>query len=90
VIVQPQIAASPSTLAPGRRLAVTGLSFGFGSTVRIFLDHTGGAPLTSTVAGYSGEIAAAAKIPAKAAAGHHTLIAVGSDGSTASVAIIVR
>ena len=89
VVVQPQIAASPTTVAPGRKVDVTGLSFGFEATVRIFLDHTGGTPLTSTVAGYGGKIAATVKIPAKTAAGHHMLIAVGSDGSRASAPITV-
>jgi len=58
--------------------------------VRIFLDHTNGTPLTSTVAGYNGSIAATVKISAKTPAADHALIAVGSDGSTASVAIVVR
>ena len=89
VVVQPQIAASPTTVAPGQKANVTGLSFGFGTTVRVFLDHTGGTPLASTVAGYLGSIAATVKIPAATAAGHHMLIAVGSDGSRASVPITV-
>ena len=90
VAVQPQIAASPTSVAPGKTVAVTGLSFGFGTTVRVFLDHTSGAPLTSTVAGYNGSIAVTVKIPAKTPAADHALVAAGSDGSTASVAIIVH
>jgi hypothetical protein len=65
VVVQSQIAASPTSVAPGNKVAVTGLSFGFGTPVRIFLDHISGTPLTSTVAGYNGSIAATVKIPAK-------------------------
>ena len=90
VVVQPQIAASPTSVAAGKTVAVTGLSFGFGTTVRVFLDHTSGAPLTSTVAGYNGSIAVTVKIPAKTPAADHALVAAGSDGSTASVAIIVH
>jgi len=90
VAVQPQIAASPTSVAPGKTVAVTGLSFGFGTTVRVFIDHTSGAPLTSTVAGYNGSIAVTVKIPAKTPAADHALVAAGSDGSTASVAIIVH
>jgi len=68
---------------------VTGVSFGFGSTVKVFLDHASGTPLTSTQASYHGEFATTVKIPASAKAGHHTLIAVGSDGSRASAPITV-
>jgi hypothetical protein len=89
VTVRPQIAASPMTVAPGRTASATGLSFGFGTTVRVFLDHTGGTPLASAVAGYNGSIATTITIPAATAAGRHMLIAVGSDGSRASVPITV-
>jgi len=88
-VATPQIAAAPTTVAPGGTVGVTGASFTFGSSVKIFLDRVGGKLLATTGAGYRGRFSVSVTIPLTTKAGSHTLIAVGSDGSQASVPITV-
>jgi hypothetical protein len=88
-LILPQIAASPKAVAHGGQLTVNGASFTLGASVRIFLDHANGTPLATTTAGYGGRFAVTVTIPASAQAGHHTLIAVGSDRSRAQTGISV-
>jgi hypothetical protein len=88
-VATPQIAASPATVAPGGTVTVTSASFKFQSSVKIFLDRVGGKLLATTEAGYRGRFSVSGTIPLTTKAGGHTLIAVGSDGSQASVPITV-
>jgi len=89
VVTQPQIAASPVTVAPRQAVTVSGASFQLGDSVQVFLDHVGGTPLGGTEAGYGGRFSVQVTIPASAQAGTHHLIAVGSDGSQAETTITV-
>jgi hypothetical protein len=83
----PQIAASPATVPPGGKLTVNGASFGVGAA--IFLDHATGTPLATAPSSDSGRFSVPVTIPASAAPGQHTLIAVGPDGSRATTRISV-
>ena len=89
VVTTPQIVASAATVAPGQTLTVTGQSFGFQTTVRIFLDRVSTRPLATTHAGYRGVLATPVTIPASVKAGSHHLIAVGSNGNQAETTITV-
>jgi hypothetical protein len=89
VITTPQIVASAATVAPGQTVTVSGQSFGFQTTVRIFLDRVGARPLATTHAGYRGVLSTSVTIPASVKAGTHHLIAVGSNGNQAEIAITV-
>ena len=89
VVTTPQIVASAATVAPGQTVTVSGQSFGFQTTVRIFLDRVSARPLATTHAGYRGVLAATVTIPASVKAGTHHLIAVGSNGNQAETTITV-
>jgi hypothetical protein len=89
VVAQPQIAASPATVAPGAALTVNGGDFGLGTSVQLFLDHTNGSFLGTAQPGDQGFFAANGTIPASAAAGTHKIIAIGSDGRQAQATITV-
>lgn len=89
VVTTPQIVASATTVAPGGTVTVSGQSFGFQTTVRIFLDRVSSRPLATTHAGYRGVFAVPATIPVSAKPGSHHLIAVGADGSQAETTITV-
>ena len=90
VVAQPQIAASPSTAARGGAMTVTGADFGYATTVAVHLDGAGGPVLdTAQVSIIDGTFSVSATIPASASAGSHKLVAVGSDGRQAEVAITV-
>jgi hypothetical protein len=88
VVTQPQIAASPTTVAPGHTVTVNGASFRLG-TVTIFLDHVSGTPLAQTIAGYGGRFAVTVTIPASAKAGSHKLITTQQDSNPAETTITV-
>ena len=83
----PQIAVSPAAVTPGGAVTVTGASFNVQAT--IFLDHVTGTPLATVVVPDSGAFSVPVMIPVTAKDGRHTLIAVGDDGSRASVMITV-
>ena len=68
-------------------MTVTGASFNVQAT--IFLDHVTGTPLATVVVPDSGGFSVPVMIPVTAKDGRHTLIAVGDDGSRASVTITV-
>jgi hypothetical protein len=90
VIAQPQIGASPSTAARGAAMTVTGADFGYATTVAVHLDGAGGPVLgTAQVSIIDGTFSVSVTIPASAPAGSHKLVAVGSDGRQAEVAITV-
>jgi hypothetical protein len=89
VVTTPQIVASAATAAPGQTVTVSGQSFGFQTTVRIFLDRVSAQPLVTTHAGYRGVLSTSVTIPASVKAGTHHLIAVGSDGNQAETTITV-
>jgi hypothetical protein len=89
VVAQPQTVASPSTVAPGGSVTVSGGDFGLGSSVNVNLDKAAGGTLGTARAGDQGEFAVAVTIPPSTPAGAHHLVAVGSDGRQAEVAITV-
>jgi hypothetical protein len=89
-IIMPQIAATPTKVAPGGSATVTGASFILGSNVSIWLNHVGGTPLGTGHAGYGGQFSVPVTIPSTVPAGQHTLIAVGaSNGGMAKTIIKV-
>jgi hypothetical protein len=78
-VIEPQIAATPATVAPGGAITIEGASFPFGTSVGIFLDVVGGTPLGTASARPNGGFSISATIPASTKAGTHKLIAVGSN-----------
>jgi hypothetical protein len=92
VVIVPQIEAETMSVAPGQTVLVKGRSFVFGERVKLFLDHTGGTPVSAAnhPARTDGIVPPfVVPIPASATAGVHKLIAVGSDGSRATTTITV-
>jgi hypothetical protein len=89
-LLLPQIAVSPTTVAPGHTVTMHGGGFTIGQVARIFLDRASGTPLATASIDALGGFTATITIPASAAAGPHRLIAVQSDGNRASASITVR
>lgn len=89
VIATPQIAVSPASVPPGGQVTVTGADFGYGTTVTLFLDGANGTFLGTAQPDAQGAFTAGVTIPSSAAAGAHTVTAVGSDGRRAQATITV-
>jgi hypothetical protein len=89
LVAQTQVAASPSTVAPGGSVSVSGGDFGFGTSVAVYLDGANGPVLGTARANDQGFFTAAITIPSATTAGSHKLVAVGSDGRQAEAAITV-
>jgi LPXTG-motif cell wall-anchored protein len=73
-------AGSSSTVAPGKKVTVSGTGYAPGSTVSVVIYSTPQV-LTTVVADASGNFTVEVTIPAGLAAGNHTLVASGVDGS---------
>jgi hypothetical protein len=85
-IILPQIGASPTTVAPGQDITVSGGSFAFGA-VQVSLDNT---QLATLSAGYFGRFSGTVTIPSSTSPGVHKLIAVGLNGTRAQITITVN
>jgi hypothetical protein len=89
-ITTPQIAASPTTVAPNGSATVSGGSFEIGDTVDIFFNKVSGTPLATPEAEYPGGVfSVPVTIPAKAKAGTNRIIAVSTSGNRAVTTITV-
>jgi hypothetical protein len=88
VVIVPQIAVTPTTVAPGQQVTVNGESFALGDTTDILLNRPSGPLLGQASPSYGGIFSVTVTIPATAKAGTHRLIAIDS-GSQAVATITV-
>jgi hypothetical protein len=88
-VIESQIAAVPSTVAPGGSITIDGASFQPLGQVSVYLDVASGTPLATGSTGRHGSFAISATIPSSAKAGTHELIAVGLNGQRAQTTITV-
>jgi hypothetical protein len=86
VIAQPQIAATPATVARGGAITINGGDFGLGTQVTLFLDRTNGTFLGTAQPSDQGFITVNATI-GQVKPGTHKIIAIGSDGRQAQTTI---
>jgi hypothetical protein len=70
-------------------VTVSGGDCGLGSSVNVNLDKAAGGTLGTARAGDQGDFAVAVTVPSSTPAGTHDVVAVGSDGRQAEVAITV-
>jgi hypothetical protein len=86
VVAQPQLALSPTNVAAGGTVAVSGAGFPYDSTAAVYLDHVGGISLAKTAVNFHGFLQTSLVLPAGIVAGSHTIIA--TDGALSARATL--
>jgi hypothetical protein len=90
VLAPSTLGAGPTSATPYQAVTVTGTNFGAAEAVKVYWDSTAASPLLTCTATTGGGFAATLGVP-QAAAGAHTLIAVGQgSGRAASATLQVK